>query len=368
MIKMSASRLTFTVVASVLLTGLLISLRVSFNHRDYLVNVKKKTTVARITINNDTSKSISAKLTFPDIAGKWYIVNDSSISSKDIEPFYFAKNYTNEKFVSDESFHDKKRKAFDRSLDDPNNQELWPQSEGWHKVGAEEDNVETKKSRIKNGVLSRKKRAPPCERGEDLDDYVDDLFRFAQTLIRIMEPFSALVPNMTIDLPEYNLIIFLYRGGATNVNRLERKKPAWIQCSNESTSLGMTIKFQEIRITYQMRVIKDWKLLFDGAIHVQLVRPKVQVQFTQNMPPVGSEEIVQQRIDALRIWSVDKVRIMVKGLGNITSALSMFLTRYINMNLHSLLMDPRIYDLELMLMRGANNYLTNTTIDFFNLV
>lgn len=365
---MSASRFTFTIIASVLLTGLLISLRIRFNHSDYLVHVKKKTTVARITINNDSSKSISTKVSFPDITGKWDLVNDSPVSSKDIERFYLETNYTSGKFGSDESFHGKKRKAFDRFLDDPNDHDLWPQSKGWHSIDGDTDDGQMNKSRVKNGVLSRKKRAPPCERGEDLDDYVDDLFRFAQTLIRIMEPFSALVPNMTIDLPEYNLIIFLYQGGATNVNRLERKKPAWIQCSNDSTSLGMTIKFQEIRITYKMRVIKDWELLFDGAVHVQLVRPKVQVQFTQNMPPVGSEEIVQQRIDALRIWSVDKVRIMIKGLGNITSALSMFLTRYINMNLHTLLMDPRIYDLELMLMRGANNYLMNSTIDFFNLV
>lgn len=183
-----------------------------------------------------------------------------------------------------------------------------------------------------------------------------------------MEPFSAVIPNITVDLPEYNLIVFLHSGGATNVNKLERKKPAWIHCSNDSTSLGMTIKFQEIRLMYKMRVIKDWKLLFDGSLNVQIVRPKVQVQFTQSMPPEGSEEIVQQRVDALRIWSVDKIRIMIKGLGNLTQAVSMFLTGYVNRNLHTLLMDPRIYDLELMLMRGANDYLTNTTIDFFNLV
>lgn len=360
---MSSARFAFTLVASVLATGLFISLRISFNHRDYLVNVKKKTTVARITINNDTSKSISTKFTFPDIMSKWDVVN-SSVPSKEIERFYLAKNYTSGRYGSDE-IPDLRKRAFDRSLDDASGGNLWPASEGWHKIDGDED---TERSNVKNGVLSRRKRAPPCERGEDLDDYVDNLFRFAQTVIRIMEPFSALIPNITIDLPEYNLVVFLHRGGATNVNRLERKKPAWISCSNDSTSLGMTIKFQEIRLTYQMRVIKDCKLLFDGAVHVQFVRPKVQVQFTQNMPPDGTEEIVQQRIDALRIWSVDKVRIMIKGLGNLTSALSMFLTGYVNRNLHTILMDPRIYDLELMLMGAANNYLMNTTVDFFNLV
>ena len=361
---MSTSRFAFTIVASVLLTGLLVSLRISFNHRDYLVNVRKKTTLARITFNNDTTTSISTKLTFPDIMSKWDVVN-SSVPSKEIQRYYLDTNYTSGKFGSEESVKNVKRKAFDRSIDDASGGVLWPPSEGWHKLESDNDDI---KSKASNGVLSRQKRAPPCERGEDLDDYVDNLFRFAQTLIRIMEPFSALIPNITIDLPEYNLIVFLHRGGATNVNKIERKKPAWIHCSNESTSLGMTIKFQEIRLTYQMRVIKDWKLLFDGAVHVQLVRPKVQVQFTQSMPPEGSDQVVQQRVDAIRIWSLDKVRIMLKGLGNLTSAVSMFLTGFVNRNLHSLLMDPRIYDLELMLMRAANNYLVNTTIDFFNLV
>lgn len=360
---MSASRLAATLIVSVLLTGLFISLRISVNHRDYLVNVKKKTTVAKITFNNNTATSISTKVSLPDVMGKWDVVN-SSIDGKELQKFYLADNYTSGKFGTVGKVKNVRKKAFDRSIDDISGGILWPTSEGWHKLEGDDDT----KTSAKSGSLIRRKREPPCERGEELDQYVDTLFRFARTLIGIMEPFSALIPNMTIDLPEYNLIIFLHRGGATNVRDLERRKPAWIHCSNESTSLGMTIKFREIRLTYQMRVIKDWKLLFDGAIHVQFVRPKVQVQFTQSEPPEGSDEVVQQRVDALRIWSVDKVRIMIKGLGNLTSSLSMFLTGYVNRNLHSILMDPRIYDLELMLMRAANNYLKNTTVDFFNLV
>jgi hypothetical protein len=41
--------------------------------------------------------------------------------------------------------------------------------------------------------LSRTKRQVPCETGEELDEYVDSLFRFGRRLIRVMEPFSVSV-------------------------------------------------------------------------------------------------------------------------------------------------------------------------------
>ena len=71
----------------------------------------------------------------------------------------------------------------------------------------------------------RRKRQVPCQRGQELDEYVDSLFRFASRLIRAMEPVS--LPNATIDLPEYNMKLFLYMGGATRAHTLQRKRPAW---------------------------------------------------------------------------------------------------------------------------------------------
>lgn len=38
---------------------------------------------------------------------------------------------------------------------------------------------------------SRRKRQVPCEVGEELDEYVDSLFRFVKRLVRVMEPFAV---------------------------------------------------------------------------------------------------------------------------------------------------------------------------------
>ena len=159
-----------------------------------------------------------------------------------------------------------------------------------------------------------------------------------------MEPFSGLLPNVTAELPEYNVIIFLHSGGATNAYTIQRKKPAWVLCQNDSISLGLTVGFEELRISYKFRVIQDWKLLFDGEMEAQILKPKAQVQFTQTTPDEDSEEAVQQRIDALRLWSIGQVRIMVKGLGNLTQAISMFLTGFVNRNLDNFM--PQIRNLE----------------------
>lgn len=39
----------------------------------------------------------------------------------------------------------------------------------------------------------RQKRQVPCEAGEELDEYVDSLFRFLRRLVRVMEPFNVSV-------------------------------------------------------------------------------------------------------------------------------------------------------------------------------
>ena len=94
----------------------------------------------------------------------------------------------------------------------------------------------------------RSKRQVPCERGQELDEYVDSLFRFASRVVRAMEPFA--LPNATIDLPEYNMKLFLHSGGATRAYTLMRKRAAWVYCTNESVSLG---KFGFVLISLQTK-------------------------------------------------------------------------------------------------------------------
>lgn len=213
---------------------------------------------------------------------------------------------------------------------------------------------------------SRSKRQVPCSVGTELDEYVDSLFRFASRLIRAMEPFSGMVPNATIELPEFGLIVFLHSGGATHAYTISRKKPAWVMCMNESISLGLTVGFEELRVMYKFRIIQDWKLLFDGELEAQINNPKVQVQFTQTTPDEDSEEQVQQRIDALRVWSLGNIRIMLKGLGNLTQAMSMFMTGFLNRNIDQLM--PQIRDGEKMAIEMANRLLENISIPFFSII
>jgi len=181
-----------------------------------------------------------------------------------------------------------------------------------------------------------------------------------------MEPFSGQVPNVTIELPEYNLIIFLHSGGATHAYTLQRKKPAWVLCQNGSISLGLTVQLEEVRIFYKYRVIQDWKLLFDGELEAQVANPVAQVQFTQTTPDEDSEEAVQQRVDGLRIWSFGKIRIMLKGLGNLTQAVSMFLTGFVNRNIDNFM--PQIRDAEGQAIIFVNRALQNLSIPFFSII
>lgn len=54
--------------------------------------------------------------------------------------------------------------------------------------------TETKRS---DHSRRRQKRQVPCEAGEELDEYVDSLFRFLKRLVRVMEPFNVSVPFLT---------------------------------------------------------------------------------------------------------------------------------------------------------------------------
>lgn len=214
------------------------------------------------------------------------------------------------------------------------------------------------------GSLSRGKRQVPCEPGDELDEYVDSLFRFASRIVRAMEPIG--LPNATVELPEYNLKLFLYKGGASRAYSLTRKKSAWVFCTNESISLGLTVGFNDLRVKYKYRAIFDWNLLFDGELEANLQGTKAQVQFTQTTPDDDSEEEVQQRVDRVRIWRLGRIRVILKGLGNLTQAVSMLLTRALNSNQEQL--DPTLRRLENEALVVVNEMLKNISVPFFSIV
>lgn len=172
--------------------------------------------------------------------------------------------------------------------------------------------------------------------------------------------------NITIDLPEYNLMIFLYNGMMTKIEGIKRKGKAWSNCQNLTTgiveSIGLPIKSQDIRILYRYRMIKDWRLVYDGDVEIQVIQAKVQTQITRYTPN-SRDEPIQQRVDAIRIWSIGMVRVMLRGLGNLTSALSMILTSWLNNNLDYLF--PMIKDRveDFLLVRG-NSFIITQEIPF----
>lgn len=215
-----------------------------------------------------------------------------------------------------------------------------------------------------NHSLSRHKRQVPCEQGEELDEYVDSLFKFLSRVIRAMEPIS--LPNATVELPEYNIKLFLYKGGARRAHKLVRKKSAWVYCSNDSISLGLTIGFNDLLVGYKYRAIFDWSLLFDGELEAKAEGTKIQLQLTQTTPDDDSEEEVQQRVDRIRIWRLGKIKVILKGLGNLTQAISMILTRALNSNQDQL--DPTLRRLEAEALVRINEQLKNITVPFFSIV
>lgn len=215
-----------------------------------------------------------------------------------------------------------------------------------------------------NRTLTRHKRQVPCEQGEELDEYVDSLFKFLSRVIRAMEPIS--LPNATVELPEYNIKLFLYKGGARRAYKLVRKKSAWVYCSNESISLGLTVGFNELMVGYKYRAIFDWSLLFDGELEARVEDTKVQIQLTQTTPDDDSEEEVQQRVDRIRIWRLGRIKVILKGLGNLTQAISMILTKALNNNQDQL--DATLRRVEAEALVRINEGLKNITVPFFSIV
>lgn len=175
---------------------------------------------------------------------------------------------------------------------------------------------------------------------------------------------------MTVELEEYNVQVFLHSGGASRVYTFERRKPAWVLCQNDTISLGLTIGLEEARVMYKFRVIQDWKLLFDGELEAQIKRPKVQVQITQNSPPESEDEDaeevpVQQRIDRLKVWRPGQILVVIRGLGNLSSALSMIINRMLT---DTQMLDPIIKMIETDGVVAANELLKNISIPIFSII
>jgi len=181
------------------------------------------------------------------------------------------------------------------------------------------------------------------------------------------------LPNATIELEEYNLQIFLHSGGATRAYTFERKKPAWVLCQNETTTLGLTVGVEEVRVHYKYRVIQDWRLLFDGDLEAQIRRPKAQVQITQLNPPENEEDTesdedqpqVQQRIDRLKVWKPGQIVVLIRGLGNLSSALSMIINQMLT---DTSTLDPIISMIETDGVVAANEMLKNVSIPIFSII
>lgn len=212
-------------------------------------------------------------------------------------------------------------------------------------------------------ALKRTKRQTPCQQGEELDDYVDQLFRFGTRIVRAMEPVT--LPNATVELPDYNLKIFLYEGKGTRAYKFRRAKSAWVFCSNETISLGLTIEVEELRVAYKYRVISGTRLLFDGDLEAKL-SPKVQAQFSQAVQEEDSEEPVQQRVDRIRVFRLGKVHVVIRGLGNLTQSLSMLINSYLNDNQEEL--QPTFRMVEGDAVRLINRMLANVNVPLLSVV
>lgn len=229
------------------------------------------------------------------------------------------------------------------------------------KSGANQQHQPQQQTKQKS--LKRTKRQTPCQQGEELDDYVDQLFRFGTRIVRAMEPIT--LPNATIELPDYNLKIFLYDGKGTRAYKFRRTKAAWVFCSNETISLGITIEVEELRVAYKYRVISGNRLLFDGDLEARL-SPKVQAQFSQAVQEEDSEEPVQQRIDRVRVFRLGRVQVIIRGLGNLTQSLSMIINSYLNDNQEEL--QPTFRMVEGDAVRFLNRMLANVNVPLLSVV
>ncbi|GIX85535.1 uncharacterized protein CDAR_52141 [Caerostris darwini] len=208
------------------------------------------------------------------------------------------------------------------------------------------------------GRSRRRKRQVPCENGEGLDEYVDTLLRFGRRLIRFQEPLPF--PNTTVKIDDM-LTIFLYNGGVRGASNIARRKNAYVKCTNSSTTLGLVVRLENLRVNLKYRVLQDYRLLlFNGDGDVRIREVIVLVQLTQFTTPTGE---TRQRLDRLKIWKLGHVTVRLRGLGNLTSALSMLLTHQINE-------DPKavIPVAEAQVTHVIRQQLNNITIPIFSLI
>ncbi|XP_064479198.1 uncharacterized protein LOC135392414 [Ornithodoros turicata] len=165
------------------------------------------------------------------------------------------------------------------------------------------------------------KRQVPCNNGTELDDYVDYLFRFARRIIRAMEPIPG--PNFTVYVEEH-IQVFMYDVQVRNVHTLSRRKPAYVVCENGDVTVGLVVRIETILAMAKYRVISDrTHLLFNGDTDIKLTDTVVWIQITQLANG-------NNRLDVFKIWRMGRARVLMKGLGNLTSAMSMLLTNILN--------------------------------------
>ncbi|XP_054719090.1 uncharacterized protein LOC129228434 [Uloborus diversus] len=208
------------------------------------------------------------------------------------------------------------------------------------------------------GRSPRRKRQVPCENGEGLDEYVDTLLRFGRRLLRFQEPLPF--PNTTVKIDDM-LTVFLYNGGVRGASNLSRRKNAYVKCTNTSTTLGLVVRLENLRVTMKYRVLQDYRLLlFNGEGDVRISEVITLVQLTQFTLPGGE---TRQRLDRLKIWKLGRVNVRLRGLGSLTSALSMLLTYQINE-------DPKavIPVAEAQVTHVIRQQLNNITIPIFSLI
>ncbi|KAK8769451.1 hypothetical protein V5799_014083 [Amblyomma americanum] len=198
------------------------------------------------------------------------------------------------------------------------------------------------------------KRQVPCNNGTELDDYVDYLFRFATRLIRAMEPIQG--PNFTIYIEEH-LQVFLYDVQARNVYTLSRRKPAYVICKNGDVTVGLVIRLETIMATAKYRVLTDHRhLLYNGDADIKLSGSVIWIQISQLANG-------NNRLDVVRVWNMGRAQVLLKGLGNLTSAISMLLTSILNHDPWNV-----IPVAEAQAITFGREMLANITVPIFSLV
>ncbi|XP_076330967.1 uncharacterized protein LOC143236548 [Tachypleus tridentatus] len=210
---------------------------------------------------------------------------------------------------------------------------------------------------------SIQKRQIPCQNGTELDSYVDFLFRFLQRFLRRMEPFT--LSNTTVWVEDTHTLVFLYNTSFRGITTISRRREPYVICRNTTdntsvTALGFIAHFDMLRGRGYYRVLQGYRtLLFNGDAEIKVTGTKIFLQLSQTEKANGDTTLM---VDRLRVWRLGKIRILLRGLGNLTSALSMLLTQQINQDTRSLI--PLIEDQARSMLRTM---IGNFNIPIFSL-